>query len=312
VFLTLSEGPAAGVAYAPNGNVYVATKTTIWEVPYKLGDRSESTSIAIGHVRTGSISPGSDGDVHTTTSIAVSASTIYAGVGSSCNACVEVDPTRATVQRMNLDGSGMTTLAARSRNAVALALDPATGQLWIGGAGQDDLTYGHPYEYMDSPTLRGSANVDYGWPDCEEDQIAYNPLNESPAPSCTGTVAPVLEFPSYSTLIGATFYPSGQTGPYAFPAAYRGGLFVTAHGSWHCCPSSPPRVFYVPMSGDSPVTPVDWSDPTVQWQTFVSGYGTTTSEYGYIARPTGITVGPNGSLFVAEDLDGTIIRIRHQ
>ncbi len=312
VFVTLSEGPAAGVAYGPNGNVYVATNTTIWEVPYKLGDRSEPSAIAIAHVRTGLVSPGSDGDVHTTTSVAVSSTSIYAGVGSSCNACVEVDPTRATVQRMNLDGSAMTTLATRSRNPIALALDPATGQLWIGGAGQDDIAYGHPYEYLDSPTLRGSSNVDYGWPECEEDHVAYNALNESPAPSCANTVAPVLEFPAYSTLIGATFYPAGQTGTYAFPAAYRGSLFVTAHGSWHCCPSSPPRVFSVPMSGDAPQTAVNWNDPTVQWQTFVSGYGTTASNNGYIARPTGIAVGPNGSLFVAEDLAGTIIRIRHQ
>jgi glucose/arabinose dehydrogenase len=311
VFATLAEGPAAGVAYGPNGHVYVATNTTIWQLPYARGDRSESNALAIAHVRTGPVAPHSDGDVHTTTSIVVSSSAIYAGVGSSCNACVEVDPTRASVERMNLDGSGVTRLATRARNPIALALDPASGVLWIGGAGQDDLAYGHPYEYMDAPSRHGSSNVDYGWPECEEDHVAYNALHEDPAPSCANTVAPSIEFPAYSTLIGAAFYPSNQGGAYAFPAAYRGGMFVTSHGSWHCCPSTPPRVYFVPMAAAGPRIPVNWADPTVQSQTFVTGFGTASTN-GYIGRPTGVAVGPNGSLFVADDRTGNILRIRHQ
>ena len=72
-------------------------------------------------------------------SVAVSGSTLYVGVGSSCNACAETDPTRATVQRMGIDGSAMTTQAKRWRNAIALATDPSTGTVWAGGAGQDTL-----------------------------------------------------------------------------------------------------------------------------------------------------------------------------
>jgi glucose/arabinose dehydrogenase len=42
----------------------------------------------------------------------------------------------------------------------------------------------------------------------------------------------------------------------------------------------------------------------------VSGYGTQSST-SYIGRPTGIAVGINGSLFVADDSTGNIYRIRH-
>jgi glucose/arabinose dehydrogenase len=63
------------------------------------------------------------------------------------------------------------------------------------------------------------------------------------------------------------------------------------------------------MSGDAPTTPVDWADPTKQWSDFVSGLhladGTTR-----IARPTGIAVEAAGSLFVADDQNGTVYRIR--
>jgi glucose/arabinose dehydrogenase len=308
-FITLSEGPANGVTYG-GGAIFAATNTTIWKIPYTTGDRSETNAVAIAHVRTGPVAPNSDGDVHTTTSVAISGSTLYAGVGSSCNACIEVDPTRASVQRMNLDGSGMTRLAENSRNPIALAVNPATGSLWIGGAGQDNLTYGHPYEYLDSPTLRGSSNVNYGWPACEENHQLYNPLGQNPAPDCSQTVAPAIEFNAYSTLIGATFYPATQAGAYAFPAAYRGGLFVTSHGSWHCCPSTPPRVYFVPMNGDAPATAVNWSDPTVQHSQFVYGFGTTANG-NYIERPAGIAVGSAGSLFFASDESGDIVRIRH-
>jgi glucose/arabinose dehydrogenase len=310
-FVTLSEGPAASVIYAPNGAVYAASKSTIWSLPYTAGAQSAASATAIARVRTGPIAPNSDGDVHVTTSLAASSTRLYAGVGSSCNACEEVDPTRATVLQMNLDGSGATNLTMRTRNPVALAIDPQTGALWIGGAGQDALPKGHPYEYMDSPTLRGSANVDYGWPECEENHVPYNALKLSPAPSCANTVAPAVEFPAYATLIGAAFYPSAQTGAYAFPPAYRGGIFVTSHGSWHSNPSVPPRVYYVPMSGDAPSVAVNWNDPTVQSQTIVAGYGSRTST-SYIGRPTGVAVGPNGSLFVADDVTGNILRIRHR
>lgn len=311
-FIALSEGPASGIAYGPSGSIYAATNTTIWRIAYTQGDRSESNASAISHVRTGPVSPTTDGDIHTTTSVAASATSVYAGVGSSCNACVETDPTRASVQQMNLDGSNMTRLATRIRNPIALTLNPATGSLWVGGAGQDDLSpYGHPYEYMDSPTLRGSSNVDYGWPACEENHLAYNALHVTPTPNCATTVAPTVEFPAYSTLIGATFYPVNQSGPYAFPASYRGGLFVTSHGSWHCCPASAPRVYFVPMSGDAPLTPVNWSNAAVQGQQIISGFGSSASASGYIGRPTGIAVGPSGSLFVADDATGNILRIRH-
>jgi glucose/arabinose dehydrogenase len=309
VFITLPEGPAEGVAYAPDGSIYAATNTTIWKIPYRSGERPAGGAVAIAHVRQGPVAPNSDGDVHRSTSVAATSTTLYAGVGSSCNACVETDATRATVQKMALDGSGMTTLASRARNPIALAIDPATNALSIGGAGQDGLAYGHPYEYVDAPTLHGSQRVDYGWPQCEEDHRAYNALGASPAPDCSTAVQPAIEFPAYATLIGATFYPAKASGAYAFPKAYRGGLFVTSHGSWHCCPATPPRVYFVAMNGDRPATPVNWNDPTTQSIAFLSGLGSTSSN-SYIARPTGIAVGTQGSLLIADDQNGAIYRIR--
>jgi glucose/arabinose dehydrogenase len=304
-FGNLPDSPAQGVAFGA-GYVFVATQHGVYRAPYTTGAQSGSFT-KIASVRTGSVSPGTDGDVHTTSSIAVSGNYLYVGVGSSCNACAETDPTRATVQRMGLDGSGMVTQATRIRNAMAFATDPTTGNVWAGGAGQDDLPYGHPYEFMD-PVSSHAIGADYGWPVCEENQHAY-----TSGANCSSTIEPALEFPSYSTLIGATFYPASQTGAYVFPSAWRGGLFVSAHGSWHTVsggsvPYDAPHVAFVPFSGGVPAHAVNWSDPTVQWNDFFTGFQQ--SSGSRIGRTTGVAVGSSGSLFVADDQNGVVYRVR--
>ena len=306
-FITLPDSPAQGVALSVDGqSIYAATQHGVYKIPYHTGDQSEpaSSAVKIASVRTGPISPGTDGDVHVTSSVVATASTLYVGVGSSCNSCVEVDPTRASIQAMNLDGSGMHTLATRIRNPIALAINPASGTLWAAGAGQDGLPYGHPYEYADAVTLQAGSPVDYGWPDCEENHVAYKA-----GANCSAVAIPRVEFPAYATHIGAVFYPVSATGAYVFPAPIRGDLFVASHGSWHCCPSTDPQVADVPMNGDTPRAPVNWSNPSAQWTPFMSGFGTTANT-NYIGRPTGIAVGSQGSLFVADDLNGVIYRIR--
>ena len=52
---------------------------------------------------------------------------------------------------MHLDGSSMQLVAKRIRNAIALTVDPVSGHLWAGDAGQDSLSTGHPYELVDEP-----------------------------------------------------------------------------------------------------------------------------------------------------------------
>jgi glucose/arabinose dehydrogenase len=303
-FITLSDSQAEGVAFGPDGNIYVATNHHLWKIAYANGAQTGSNPQSIANVRQGAIAPNSDGDVHSSTSVAVSSTTIYLGVGSSCNSCTEVDPTRASIQQLPIGGGTMTTRATRIRNAIALAINPATGSLWAGGAGQDGLPTGHPYEYVDNVSAH-SGIADYGWPVCEENHTAY-----SSGANCTNTVAPLIEYPAYTTHIGATFYPANQSGTYTFPAQYRGGLFVASHGSWHCCPSSVPKVTFVPMSGDAPATVVNWTNPTVQWQMFMWDTRSTTGSTTYGSRFTGVAVGSQGSLFVGDDQNGQIYRIR--
>ncbi len=295
VFATLGDAPAAGVALG-GGALYVGTNGAVWKIPYPKNARESSAQpLKIASVRIG----GRSG--HSTTSVALANGRLYAGVGSSCNACSESDPTRATIQEMDLDGHGMHPKAVHIRNAIALAVDPSTNAVWAGVAGQDELEHGHPYEIFDPFTLHAGL-VDYGWPTCYDNRKAKDNSR-----SCADVQVPRVVFPGYDTPIGAAIYPLHPKGRFAFPAQYAGGAFVGLHGSWHR-PLVPPRVAFVPLRNDEPLKAVDWADPSAQWHEFVRGFQR--PDESRIGRPTGVAVGPEGSLFVADDQAGVVYRIR--
>ncbi len=293
VFAHFDDAPAAGVTLAGD-SLYVGTQFAVWRIAYNSGDRrARSASQRLAAVRTSGIARD-----HVTTSVAVVKGALYASVGSSCDACrPDVDGTRATIGRVM--GGKYLIIARNIRNAIALAANENTGALWAGVAGQDELAAGHPYEIFDDVTAH-APDVNYGWPDCYENHKGGN---------CAGVVISRAVFPAYATPIGAVFYPQHPRGRYVFPARYAGGAFVTLHGSWHGPPYVAPRVVFVPMRGDSPVSAIDWNDPGKQWSEFVGGYQAGGSNRR-IGRPTGITVGPQSDLFVADDQTGAIYRIR--
>jgi glucose/arabinose dehydrogenase len=304
-FASFDNSPAAGVSFGPDA-LYVGTQFAVYRIPYRAGDRhARSSPEKIGTVRPSGIARD-----HETTTVAYVDGTLYASVGSSCDACQpELDDTRASIQRIDLSTKQMIPEAQHIRNAVALAVDPSTHTLWAGVAGMDHLPPGQPYEIFDAITSH-HAPVNYGWPRCYDNQRSDTEYSGD----CSTTPIPRVIFPAYETPIGAVFYPTDQNGRYAFPSQYRGGVFVTLRGSWHGPAQGlsgfiPPRVVFVPMQGDTPAHPANWNDPSTQWIQFVGGYqeGGTDKRIG---RPTGIAVGTDGSLFVADDQAGAIYRIR--
>ncbi len=295
-FATFDDHPVAGVLIAGD-TLYAGGQFGVYRLAYHSGDReAREKPQKIASVRTS----GQSRD-HVTTTLALSKGTLYASVGSSCNACdPELDPTRATIQAMAPDGKNMHARAVDIRNAIALAVQPTTGDVWAGVAGRDDLAHGHPYEIFDDVTAH-AGTPDYGWLKCYDDR---KPIGGA---SCANVVLPKAVFPAYDTPIGAAFYPADQKGAHAFPASYRGGAFVTLHGSWHQPPVAP-RVAFVPFRGNDPAKGVDWGNPDAQWTEFLGGCQG--ADGARACRPTGVAVGTDGSLFVGDDATGAIWRIR--
>ena len=128
---------------------------------------------------------------HITTSLAVRRRTPVRGVSILLyNACTETDPTVASIQELSLSGAGMHPKAIRIRNPIALAVNPATGTLWAGVAGQDELGQGHPYaELFDAITLR-PGTADYYWPHCYDDRKPAKDGDICTAHRCRGSSSP--------------------------------------------------------------------------------------------------------------------------
>jgi glucose/arabinose dehydrogenase len=298
-FTTVPDTHAAGVFLAGN-TLYIGSQFGVYRLPYHTGDRVAGTKpVKIATVRNGIESD------HYTTTVAFSKGTLYASVGSPCDICnpgsmKAFDKTRATIQEMGPDGQNMHLRATEIRNAVALAIQPGSGDLWAALESADALPKGHPYETFDDVSSHPGV-PNYGWHTCYENHVSIN------GAKCGDDVIAMGALPAYDSPIGMVFYPANQTGKYAFPAAYRGGAFVALHGSWHA-PLVTPRVAFVPFKGNRPAKTVDWNDPNAQWSEFL--LGCQKADSSRICRPTGIAVGTDGSLFVADDFDNNIYRIR--
>ena len=88
-----------------------------------------------------------------------------------------------------------------------------------------------------------------------------------------------------------------------FPARYRNGVFIAFHGSWDRAPYTQGgyNVVFQPLQGDR---------ASGNCEVFADGFaGQDESPGGAAHRPSGLAVGPDGSLYVSDDIHGRIYRI---
>ena len=228
------------------------------------------------------------------------------------NPCTELAE-RAGVWRFDARTPGQTPKDGRRwatglRNPMALSLDPATGTLYAGVHGRDQLS-----ENWHWPAEAGRENpaetvfaltegTDGGWPYCYYDPRVKKRLQNpeyggdgTKVGDCDSKAMPVLAFPAHWAPMATVFYSGTQ-----FPASYRRGLFVAFHGSWNRAPSPQEgfRVVFAPFHGGKPVG---------TYETFAAPAGDPTS-----IRPSGLAVGPDGSLYIGSDAQAKIWRIMYR
>jgi glucose/arabinose dehydrogenase/mono/diheme cytochrome c family protein len=258
---------------------------------------------------------------------------LYVDVASATNACQSqnralkspgIDPcieleTRGGIWRYDANKTNQTfspaeRFATGIRNAEGFAIDTAGHHLFVTQHGRDQLHANWPglYKPEEEATLPAEELLlvtrggDYGWPECYYDAVQrklvlapeYRGDGGKKLGPCAAKSAPIAAFPAHWAPNGMVRYDSRQ-----FPARYHDGVFIAFHGSWNRAPypQGGYNVVYQALEGDH---------ASGQCEVFADGFaGPVKSPDQAAHRPSGLAVGPDGSLYVSDDVRGRIYRI---
>src|SRR5712672_898187 len=202
--------------------------------------------------------------------------------------------------------------ASGIRNGEGFAID-ATGRLFVTQHGRDQLAEDWQQFYKGQigselpaeEIVRLEQGHDYGWPECYFDGFQkklvlapeYGGDGGKKVGVCATRTPPVAFFPAHwapnDLLIALN--------P-ALPAVYRDGAFVAFHGSWNRAPA--------PQEGyDVVFQPMKGGKAAGKFIVFADGFAGRIKEPGRAAfRPSGLTQGPDGAIYISADLHGRIWR----
>jgi glucose/arabinose dehydrogenase len=286
-----------GLAIRPDG-LYVADITGVWRLDYKPGDL-KARGAPVRVTPQGALGPGTG---HWTRSLAFApdGERFYVGVGSRGNIGEEAAP-RATIQEFRRDGSGQATFASGLRNAIGIAFYPGTQRLYAAVNERDGLGDELVPDYL---TLVERDSF-HGWPYAYSGGKPQPGLADKRRDLVGKSVMPQLLIRSHSAPIHLAFYDGTL-----FPERYRGGAFMAMQGSWN---ADKPRGYFLafaPFAKD-PRTGIE--RPTGDYEVFASGFWVSGSERANIwGMPAGVAVGPDGAVYLTDDVGGTIWRFAPQ
>ena len=108
-----------------------------------------------------------------------------------------------------------------------------------------------------------------------------------------------MAFPAHFAPNDLIFYAADQ-----FPPRYRDGAFIAFHGSSNRAPGAQAgyNVVFVPREN---------SPAEGEWEVFADGFAGVGRPGDALHRPSGLALGPNGSLYVADDAGGRIWKISY-
>jgi glucose/arabinose dehydrogenase/cytochrome c5 len=233
--------------------------------------------------------------------------------------CMELE-TRGGIWRYDAKKANQTfspseRYATGIRNAEGFGVDRATNRVYITQHGRDQLHANWPelYKPEEEATLPSEEVMllkkdgDYGWPECYYDpglkRLVLAPEyggDGKKAGVCSTKTGPAVAFPAHWGPNGMVFYDQKQ-----FPSAYRNGLFIAFHGSWDRAP-------YTQGGYNIVFQALTRSGDAGRCEIFADGFaGPVISPEGAIYRPSGVAVGPDGALYVADDMKGRIYRITY-
>jgi glucose/arabinose dehydrogenase len=238
--------------------------------------------------------PGLGYNQHWTRSLAFSrdGARLFVSVGSKTNVSIESDPRRAAILTSDPDGHDARVYASGLRNAVGLAVDRETGDLWATVNERDAISDDEPADYF----TRVFDGGFYGWPYSYLGSHVDNRVTTRPDMVARAIVPDMLLGPHVAPLQFA-FYAGER-----FPPPYRHGAFVAQHGSWNRRFRTGYQVVFIPFANGLPS-----GGP----QRFVSGFLPDPVRKEVYGRPVGVAVARDGALLISDDGRKVIWRITY-
>jgi glucose/arabinose dehydrogenase/mono/diheme cytochrome c family protein len=233
------------------------------------------------------------------------------------NPCTELE-TRGGVWRYDANKTNQVFSPAERyatgiRNAEGFAFDSA-GHLFVTQHGRDQLHSNWPdlYRPEQEATLPAEEVVllksggDYGWPECYYDGFQkklvlapeYGGDGGKTVGVCANKIPPAAAFPAHWAPNAMVHYDGKN-----FPGRYRDGVFIAFHGSWNRAPypQSGYNVVFQPLAGER---------SSGNCEIFADGFaGAKKTPADATYRPTGLAVGPDGALYISDDIRGRIYRV---
>jgi glucose/arabinose dehydrogenase len=216
---------------------------------------------------------------------------LYVGVGSSSNIAEngpEAEEGRALIYELDVATGVGRTFASGLRNAVGMAWEPTTGDLWTVVNERDGLGDETPPDYLTSVRDGGF----YGWPYCYWGQTVDDRVPQDPAAVATA-ITPDYALGGHTALLGLCWLPAGTL------PGFPDGMAIGQHGSWNRSTLSGYKLVFVPFANGRPSGPA---------RDILSGF-LSPDERASHGRPVGVAIGPDGSLLMADDVGNVIWRV---
>lgn len=260
---------------------------------------------------------------------------LYVNIGAYSNACQVLDRAKGSpgmkpcpildsaggiwqfkAGQLNQTYGNDNHFATGLRNVVGLDWNTETNSLFVMQHGRDQLNSLFPdlYDTKQNAELPSECMYELhkgsncGWPYIYYDQIQHKKIlapefgGDGKKTAGDDAQDPIVAFPGHLAPNALLFYTGKQ-----FPEKYRNGAFVVFHGSWNRAPE-PQKGFLVAF------VPFKNGKPSGEWEIFADGFagGPDLVASGRAKhRPCGIAQGPDGSVYVSDDLKGTIWKISY-
>lgn len=216
---------------------------------------------------------------------------LYVGIGSNSNITergMDAEVNRAEIWQIDAETGAHRPYATGLRNPTALTIQPGTDQLWAVVNERDELGPNLVPDYL-TAVQEGAF---YGWPYSYWGQHVDPRVRPQKPQKVEAAVMPDYSLGSHRAPLGLDFSTPAVGDEFAE------GVFIGEHGSWNRANPVGYKVVFVPFENGQPAgDPVD----------FVTGFLTSDSKTR--GRPVGVTVAPDGSVIVADDLTNAVWRV---